>query len=424
MYRDGLGVSRDYKKFIYWEEKAASQGNATALNHLGVAYMKGIGVNKNPVKAVMYFRSAAKKGDRYGQNNLGVSYRDGVGVEKDFVSSYIWLKRSANKGHEQAAKNLKILVGWMSDSQVAEAQQWIQDNALAKQFSVVGKAATEGTIPVRDLQFRFNRDNVNGNGIAVVIGNKSYSINNNDVSDVDYAYHDHDEIVNYVVNGLGFEEENVISIKDASQADMNRVFGVEGDHKGELYNWVRDGKSDVFVYYSGHGIPDIETRKSYLMPIDSTPDSVTMSGYPLELLYTNLGKIKSNSMVLVLDACFSGQSHTSGLFKNASGLVVKAKDPRTLLGNAVLVTASKGSEIASWDDDSRLGLLTRYFLEGISGDADEIGDSDNVVTLGELKNYLEDEVVYQARRNYNRRQHPQISGDVNHVLYKIGEPIE
>jgi hypothetical protein len=66
----------------------------------------------------------------------------------------------------------------------------------------------------------------------------------------------------YVPRTLGFREENIIYEENATGAVLTRIFGTDDTAKGQLYNWVRDEKSDVFVYYSGHGAPDPEIEEA------------------------------------------------------------------------------------------------------------------------------------------------------------------
>ena len=48
------------------------------------------------------------------------------------------------------------------------------------------------------------------------------------------------------------------------------------------------------------------TRRGYLLPVDADPDSAEINGYPIDLLYANLGKLDAAKSVRVfLDACFS-----------------------------------------------------------------------------------------------------------------------
>jgi len=48
-------------------------------------------------------------------------------------------------------------------------------------------------------------------------------------------------------------EGNIIHVKDATGAQMTRIFGSATDFRGQLFDWVKAGRSKVYVYYSGHG---------------------------------------------------------------------------------------------------------------------------------------------------------------------------
>ena len=54
-------------------------------------------------------------------------------------------------------------------------------------------------------------------GIAVTIGNSQYQ--DRDISPVDYAYRDAEAFKRYVIDVLGYGEENVIHKKDATRAE-------------------------------------------------------------------------------------------------------------------------------------------------------------------------------------------------------------
>ena len=87
-------------------------------------------------------------------------------------------------------------------------------------------------------------------GVAVVIGNRTYA--NDRVPEVAYAHRDADAFRQYVVGMLGFDPDNIIDLRDATQAEMETTFGNERDHKGRLWSYLDpSGGSDVVVYYSG-----------------------------------------------------------------------------------------------------------------------------------------------------------------------------
>ena len=49
-------------------------------------------------------------------------------------------------------------------------------------------------------------------------------------------------------------------------------------------------------------------------------------------------------------------------------------------------------------------------------DGEEYGNGDNEVTLSEVKAYLDEEMTYQARRRYSRKQNVSVQGDLDTVL--------
>lgn len=279
--------------------------------------------------------------------------------------------------------------------------------------------ASDG-LPPRDsgqvLTFKFPQAiTPNPDAVAVIIGNRNYT---KGAPNVDFAQNDADLIKQFVLKSLGYREGNIIDLRNATQADLISVFGNKENYRAKLFNWLRPGTSDVFVYYSGHGVPSLSTGQGYLLPVDADPSTVEFNGYPLETMYANLGKLPAKSVTVVIDACFSGNSQAGMVVRNASPAMLKVVEATAALPKATVITAASASEVASWDEGAKLGLLTRHFLEGVTGKADKdgIGNADGRVTLGELKSYLENEVTYMARRLYMRDQHPQVSGKAEMVL--------
>jgi S1-C subfamily serine protease len=63
MYGVGKGVTKDASKAVYWFQKAANQGDATAQYNLGVMYAAGEGVTKDEVEALSWFYIAKSNGE-------------------------------------------------------------------------------------------------------------------------------------------------------------------------------------------------------------------------------------------------------------------------------------------------------------------------------------------------------------------------
>jgi hypothetical protein len=96
--------------------------------------------------------------------------------------------------------------------------------------------------------------------IAVIIGNKNYSGFRRGIPDVDYAARDAAYMKKYVTGLLGYRDENVIYKLDATQGQISRIFGTKGNFKGELYNYVKPDKSDIYIYYVDTALPILSGR--------------------------------------------------------------------------------------------------------------------------------------------------------------------
>ena len=259
----------------------------------------------------------------------------------------------------------------------------------------------------------------NKDAVAVIIGNKDYA---GSVPDVDFAHNDAEAMKRFVIDVLGFREGNIIDLRDATQAQMASAFGNERSHEAKLWSWVKQGKSDVVVFYSGHGVPGLNDKRGYLLPVNADPDTPEFNGYPLDLLYANLAKLKARSVTVYLDACFSGESPKGRLTRAASSIGLSHVPEKTDAGITV-ITAARGDQLASWDESAKHGLFTRYLLDGLYGEADgaDYGNEDGEVTLAELQAYLDDEMTYAARRTYLRRQQVTVRGDEGFVLASVPE---
>ena len=249
-------------------------------------------------------------------------------------------------------------------------------------------------------------------GVAAIIGNKAYR--DDRVPAVSYAHNDADAFYEFVVGTLGFSPDNVVDLRDATKVDMESAFGVRGNVRGQLWRWAEaDGGSDIVVFYSGHGVPGISDRRGYLLPVDANLDMAAVNGYPIDVLYENLGKIPSKSVTVYLDACFSGGSGDGGVLVRNASPVSMAADVSGVKGMTVL-TAASGEQLASWDTEARHGLFTEHLLDGLYGSAD--ADGDGRVTAGEAKRHLDRTMTRAARRAYGREQDAVLHGDESVVL--------
>ncbi len=217
----------------------------------------------------------------------------------------------------------------------------IETNSTAAAVAV--SSAPQGTAPEL-MNFPTTKSD-NPDAVAVVIGVKDYR--NPLVPEVSFARNDAKLMREYLVRVLGYKRANVWYLESPTKSDFEQYFGTQGDYRGKLYEMVKDKQADAFVYYTGHGAPDVETKAAYFVPSDADPNLVRLSGYPLDLFYANLAKLPSKHVTAVIDACFSGSYHKGALLAGASPLTVTVRnvqaDPKILL-----FSSSGSDEVSSW----------------------------------------------------------------------------
>ena len=239
----------------------------------------------------------------------------------------------------------------------------------------------------------------NKDAVAIVIGNKNYT--NPDVPEVTFAHRDAAVVEQYLTKMLGYRE--VIVETDATQGKFFALFGTE-KKDGKLQDYIKKGKSDVFIYYSGHGAPDPESKDGYFVPVDCDPAMVDVNGYSLDLFYNKINNLGAKSVTVVIDACFSGSSDQGMLLKNISPVFIEVDESGQLADEVTVFTSSSGEQVSSWYPEKKHSLYTYFFLKGLKGSADV--DEDQSVTAEEMQFYVNENVGFMARKLNSRKQTP------------------
>jgi hypothetical protein len=201
---------------------------------------------------------------------------------------------------------------------------------------------------------------------------------------------------------------------DATGNEFRKLFGDDG--------WLArrvQPTTDLYVYFSGHGAPDVKTRAPYLLPTDADASYPRETGYALATLYQQLARLNVRTVTIFLDACFTGSTRSSGtLFNGARPIVISVEQPALLRDNFAVVAASRGDQIASDFPAKRHGLFTYFAMLGLRGAAD--ADADRVITVGELERYLDTNVPPTAG-TLDREQTPVvIARNKDRVIVRLG----
>ncbi len=246
------------------------------------------------------------------------------------------------------------------------------------------------------------------NAVAIVIGVEKYQ----NIPYAPYAARDAEIMSRYFKDAFGID--NVLTYTDEEVSGFFFI-SMFDDKTGKLMKMINPGETEVFIYYSGHGIPEKDGNDVYLFPSDGNLEQLDLMGYSLNKLYKNLDLIGAKSVTVFLDACFAGTSRAteSQITENMTftkGTIIKPRlvQPWVTNPNFRVFASSKDEQTSLGFDVSGTGLFTYFLATGLQGDADINGDK--IISATELKNFVTDKVVETSTR-IRGEQTPQFYGN-------------
>lgn len=236
-----------------------------------------------------------------------------------------------------------------------------------------------------------NKTNNNTSTFAVIIANEDY----HSVSNVPYAKKDGEILEKYLTMTVGLPKDHVKIYKNASfgnmAAAMKHIKNLSDAFGKEL---------NLIFYYTGHGMPNEKTKNPMLIPVDGDA-AMPETCYDLDKVIASLGGLKAKSVVVMLDACFSGTERGNGMLMAARGIRIKSNQSEPI-GNMVILSASQGDETAYPYVSQQHGLFTYFLIKKLQ---ENKGD----VTLGELSDYITEQVKRQSVVSNGKLQTPSVS---------------
>lgn len=226
---------------------------------------------------------------------------------------------------------------------------------------------------------------------AVIIANEEYA----NVPNVEAAINDGTTFSRYLNLTMGLPKENIRVYHNAGLAQMHLAFA-------DIRNIVSayGGQANVIFYYAGHGMPDESTKNAFLLPVDGNA-LVAETCLSLNKVYADLGSMGAKSVMVFLDACFSGsQRSENGMLTSARSVVIKAKDAAPQ-GNMFSFTATSGQETALPYREKNHGLFTYFLLK-------KLQESKGNVSLKDLTDYVTDNVKRQSTVTNGKPQTPTV----------------
>lgn len=214
------------------------------------------------------------------------------------------------------------------------------------------------------------------NAYALIIGNEDYKSRQRSLSveqNAKYSLNDAEVFANYCHRTLGLPAKQIKILRNATAAEISQGLAWINN-----LSKIENGNAKLIFYYSGHGLPDEETKSPVIIPVDVSANNLEY-GIPLSDAFEALVEHPAQQVTVFLDACFSGGGRNQGLLSR-KGIKVKA-NKNVVLGNMVVLSSSSSEETSSIYRETKHGYFTYFLLKKLK---ETKGDID----LGDLSTYV------------------------------------
>mgnify|MGYP003667593251 CR=1 FL=1 len=245
-----------------------------------------------------------------------------------------------------------------------------------------------------------------GDIYALVIGVSEYS--DSKITQLNYAHKDAKEFANYLMSEAGGKvPADNIKLLTNKDATVSKIYNAkkwleETPKKGDL----------VFFYFAGHG--DVESslyKLGFLLAHDTPHKNYLNNAIRIEdfnIMANTLSVEKEIDVILITDACHSGKLAGSD---NRGRLLIGEQLSRSQK-NEIRIASCESDQLAQenlvWGGGR--GAFSYHLVNGLKGLADGPDEKDGVVTLFELKNYLEKLVPKEVFEETGEDQIPVVDG--------------
>jgi len=242
--------------------------------------------------------------------------------------------------------------------------------------------------------------------VALIIGIEKYKKS----PDATFANLDAKYFVEYAKKGFGIKQKNIKRLLDADASFIDTI--------SILKKWlpakIKSNKTNLIIFFAGHGLASSDGKELYLLHQDSDPDLLDKTALSRTELFKEIITLNPKSVTIFLDTCYSGVSRDEKtLLASARPVRVAAKEQEEIPNNFTIFSASKLNQISSGLKEANHGIFSYYLMKGLEGNADI--NKDKKITNGELLTYM-DENVSQKASELGRQQNPSLVGNPDKVL--------
>ena len=332
--------------------------------------------------------------DEYKLDSEIFTLRGGVQDESDIIFFAINGEETLLSDNGSFEKKLYVPIG----------QSEINLTAIDKWENIKTEAIQVERIYNKNIHLRPTKEGLNPtllisqknhNRLALILGVNSYET----LTDLPFAENDANFFYDYAANTLGIPAENIIRVINPELKDMYKA-------TNNLQKMI-DEKSELFVYYAGHGLNYQSDNR--LLAADFDVSVIQQTSLLQSEFMEMIAKVNPQSVTMIFDTCFSGVNREGEQLVEARFVSI-AESTVNIPNNFSVISSSSNLEWSRDHPEQNHGLFTYHFLKGLEKKADI--NNDKQITLNELFSYTQKNV--QQDSNYH--QNPEMFANSEYVL--------
>ena len=245
----------------------------------------------------------------------------------------------------------------------------------------------------------------NKDALALIIGVDGYE---NTSARAIYADSDAKVFADYASEKLGIPSNRIKTLVNDGAGEREMLLSV----KSWLARASKRDKTDVYIFFAGHGLASDDGQKMYLLPYDGAPELLDDTAILRDRLFSDIASANPRSVTVFLDTCYSGTTRGTDMLIASRPIAIRALE-QSIPDNFTVMTAAAGDQTAKPLEEAKHGMFSYFLMKGMEGEADS--NQDNKITAGELHSYVQSNVVQQSSGS----QTPELQGDENRVLVQF-----
>ncbi|MDB4852970.1 caspase family protein, partial [Alphaproteobacteria bacterium] len=157
----------------------------------------------------------------------------------------------------------------------------------------------------------------NKDALALIIGVNEYA---KTPAKAHYADSDAQVFSDYAIQKLGIPANRVKTLVNNNADESGMLLAV----KDWLARANRQGKSDVYVFFAGHGLASDDGEKMYLLPYDGSPRLLDRTAILRDELFADISAANPRSVTVFLDTCYSGTTRGTDMLIASRPIAIRA----------------------------------------------------------------------------------------------------